>query len=523
MKTREVGFEPVDPQEPAGRKKRSWLPLLTSAGAVLVVVLVVGASAFVFAQLGQHRQGAGKGSSPAAGKWAQVLSGYSVSSVVTADNAPAILYACATRAQSNTPVPPDQGRTGNAVYTVLKSADYGTHWQDVGSKANLGGSCQVAINPADSNELFAAGEVVSNGQAMGVLKHSTDGGETWTSVQPLLNIPGTQSSQGWNVQQLSMVGGHLFGLQWIARHTPPIVFQGTPPRSALALARLVVSSDGGHNWNVLDNQFAGTRQEARAYAVDPANSSTIYELVGVSWLPQQPGVAEPNDVIPPGGIGGNLYKTTDNGASWHLVLQGLPFGARVHVQLVRGDAQMIYAGGAISPVPYMEGATEGKVKSGSGSFDLQLSRDGGASWQNVPAAPGQAYIQNWFADAHGNVFADALDLKAGTPGGQVTAVTGTAVAVTPVHVPAGTPQSRMLAPDEGASVTSGQAIVQPGGVPAFSTLVERYDPTAKAWSVVTNPPASGALLELTPGGASSDALWFMAVNKGEEALYRFVM
>src|SRR5436305_1323737 len=176
---------------------------------------------------------------------------------------------------------------------------------------------------------------------------------------------------------------HLYELTGAERVTRSIVFQGTRPRSALALARLVVSSDGGHNWNVLDNQFAGTRQEARAYAVDPANSSTIYELVGVSWLPQQPGVAQPNDVIPPGGIGGNLYKTTDNGASWHLVLQGLPFGARVHVQLARGDAQMIYAGGAISRVPYMEGVSEGKVKSVSSPFELQVSRDGGASWQNV--------------------------------------------------------------------------------------------------------------------------------------------
>ena len=69
----------------------------------------------------------------------------------------------------------------------------------------------MAINPADSNELFAAGEGVSNGQATGILKHSTDGGETWTTIQPQLNVPGTQSAQVWHVQQLSMVGGRLFG------------------------------------------------------------------------------------------------------------------------------------------------------------------------------------------------------------------------------------------------------------------------------------------------------------------------
>ena len=115
MKTREVGFGPVDPQEPAGRKKRSWLALLSGVGAVLVVILVVGASAFVFAQLSQRRQGGGRAGNPAAGKWEQVLSGYSVSSVVAADNAPAVLYACAWRPQPDTLVPPGQSGTGNAV------------------------------------------------------------------------------------------------------------------------------------------------------------------------------------------------------------------------------------------------------------------------------------------------------------------------------------------------------------------------------------------------------------------------
>ena len=124
-----------------------------------------------------------------------------------------------------------------------------------------------------AGEVVAAGEGVSNGQATGILKHSTDGGQTWTTIQPRLNVPGTQSAQVWHVQQLSMVGGRLFGLQMLARHVPPVVFQDTPSRSALTLAQLVMSSDGGHSWNVLDNQFAGTRQQARAYAVDPANSS----------------------------------------------------------------------------------------------------------------------------------------------------------------------------------------------------------------------------------------------------------
>src|SRR5260370_40579293 len=105
-----------------------------------------------------------------------------------------------------------------------------------------------------------------------------------------------------------MVGGRMFGLQMLARHVPTVVFQDTPPRPDLALVRLVMSSDGGHGWNVLDDQFVGTRQEARAYAVDPANTGTIYDLVGVTLLPLRPGAAEPNDVIAPAGIARGLYR-----------------------------------------------------------------------------------------------------------------------------------------------------------------------------------------------------------------------
>ncbi|HYT35297.1 MAG TPA: hypothetical protein VEL69_09690, partial [Ktedonobacteraceae bacterium] len=418
MKTREIESEPVNPQEPARRKKATWL---TGVGAVLVVLLLVGASAVVFAQLSAHRHGPGQSNSPPAGKWIPALSGYTVTSLLAAGNAPTVLYACA-----------DRVGTGNAAYTVLRSADAGTHWQDVGAKANLGSSCQLAVNTVDSNDIYATGEVASNGQMGAVLRHTLDGGATWTTIQPSLNLPKVQSAQLWNVQQLSSVGGRLFGVQSIARYSPPIVFQGTPPKYSLPLTRLVTSADGGHTWNVLDSQFTTIRQEALSYAVDPTNASTIYELVGLPWYSLQPGVLQPDGVVPLAGRNEDLYKTTDSGASWHVLLKGLPFGARVHVQLAPGDAQMIYAGGSITPVPYLAGAPAENPYSVGGPFHLQLSRDGGASWHAVPALPRQENIQNWFAGARGDVFAYSYNLNTGNSG-SATAVASTAVAVTPVR------------------------------------------------------------------------------------------
>jgi hypothetical protein len=508
MRTREIESEPVNPQEPARRKKATW----TGAGAVLVVLILVGASAVVFAQLSAHRHGPGQSNSPPAGKWIPALSGYTVTSLVAAGNAPAVLYACAARSQPYTPLPglpPDRVGTGNAAYTVLRSADAGTHWQDVGGKANLGSSCQLAVNTVDGNDIYATGEVASNGQAGDVLRHSLDGGATWTTIQPSLNLPKVQSAQLWNVQQLSNVGGRLFGVQSIARYRPPIVFQGTPSKYPLPLTRLVTSADGGHTWNVLDSQFTTIGQLVFSYAVDPTNATTIYELVGLPWYPLQPGVLQPNDVVPFAGRNEDLYKTTDNGASWHVLLKGLPFGAWVQVQLAPGDAQMIYAGGSITPVPYLAGApTENPYRVG-GPFDLHLSRDGGASWHAVPVLPRQENIQNWFVGARGDVFAYSYNLNAGN-NGSVTAIASTAVAVTPVRVPSVTPQSGLPAP-----IGVPASALTP---PASSVSIERYDPAADAWSAVTSPPSNGTLLALTPGETNGDILWFM----GQKQLYMYL-
>jgi hypothetical protein len=517
MRTREIESEPVNPREPARRKKAAWL---TSVGAVLVVLILVSASAVVFAQLSAHRHGPGQSNSPPAGKWIPALSGYTVTSLLAAGNAPAVLYACAARAQTYTPLPglpPNRVRTGNAAYTVLRSADAGTHWQDVGGKANLGSSCQLTVNTVDGNDIYATGEVASNGQTGAVLRHSLDGGATWTTIQPSLNLPKVQSAQLWNVQQLSSVGGRLFGVQSIARYSPPIVFQGTPPKYSLPLTRLVTSADGGHTWNVLDSQFTTIRQEALSYAVDPTNASTIYELVGLPWYPLQPGVLQPNDVAPLAGRNEDLYKTTDNGASWHVLLKGLPFGARVHVQVAPGDAQMIYAGGSITPVPYIAGVPAENPYSVGGAFHLQLSRDGGASWHAVPALPRQEHIQNWFAGARGDVFAYSYNLNAGNSG-SATAIASTAVAVTPVRVPSVTPQSGLPAPVGNVSAAPASALT----LPASSVSIERYDPVADAWSAVTSPPSNGTLLALTRGETNGDVLWFMGQNQGQEVLYMYL-
>jgi len=474
---------------------------LATIGAILVVALIIGASAIVFAQLSQQHKNAAL---PPSGNWTAVLQGYTISSLVAANNAPGVLYVCATRTNTN--------------FTVLRSTDFGSHWQDIGSKAALGETCQIAINPTNSNDIFATSVSASNGQATIMLKHSTDGGQTWTSVQPTLKMTGAIASTpvAWNVQELRFVGTTLFGLQWLPLNIRPTDQRGTLPKYFTRLSRLVASTDGGQTWTVVDAQFAKGGQSVSSYAVDPTNSSTIYELMSIPWWPIQPNRTETNDSIPTFGINGSLYKTTDGGTTWHLLLKNLPFGTQM--QLASGNARTLYVGGTRSPLPYIRTGATNDTNNAQSGFKLQMSSDGGATWREVPPLSQVSFVQNWFVDKNGQVFIDT-GIGVGS-GGQPTAIVGTAIATTPITGPGLTPQSKTM-PSISQHVSV--ALTQPPTItPQTTATIQRYAPSNNTWNAVTKLPTYGVMLTVTPGNANNDVLWFLGTTNGKTALYRFI-
>lgn len=470
MKTRDAIDKQMTPPEP-GQDRSKGTSWLAGIGAIFVVALVIGASAILFAQSGQHHKSQPSNLSnlsvPPPGKWVQVLNGYTLSSLSAGDSNPSILYACAVRSQASAP----QATTGNNTsYTILRSTDFGARWQDIGSSAVLGSSCQLAVNPANSNELYAIG-LPNAGQATSVLKHSTDGGQTWTTILPTLNMPGNQSAPMWNVEQLSMVGNVLFGVQLMPQDTNPTVQPGVLPKYYARLTRLVTSPDGGHTWTVLDQQLTTSWQATSSYAVDPSHTGTIYELVSIPTLPIQPKVTEPG-VPTVYGNSFDLYKTTDNGATWQPLLRNLPFATQV--QLAHSNPQIIYVGGTRTPLPVLREAPVHDYINTFG-FHLQVSTDGGATWRQVPNLSQAPAVQAWFVGSNGQVYF--------SPAGSL-----------------GSPVS-----------------------PGSPASIQRYDPSRDAWSGVTSPPIDGTLLAVTPDGATSDVLWFMGTSKGQSVVYRYAV
>ena len=526
MKIQDSGAadQQVTPPSPARPKRGRWL---AGVGAMIVVLLVVGLSALVFAQLRQHQAGQATPTPPTA-QWKQVLKGYTLTSLVAARGNPAVLYACAIRETPGT-----TSQSNPDVITILRSADFGDHWQDVGGSAVLGNTCQLAVNPTDSNEIYAV-SIVNNSLNPALLKHSTDGGQTWQTILPVMHVPSLQTPVQWSVQQIQIEGNHLFGMQWITPRPPPV---STPARPILNLVpRLVTSVDGGHNWIIIDNQFTAQRLGVHSYAVDPTTPNTIYELVGFSLFPLNLREVPTYDPLPVIGINQELFKTTDGGTTWQSVLNNIPYGSQV--QLAAGKPQVIYVGGTLGPLPLIPNAPQSTYPIPIGSFHLQMSTNSGSNWQNVAIPSDMQSIQNWYVSPAGQVYASPTIPFSGQP----TAVVGTAIPATVVPFPTGNPQSHKHgASPVGADVSRPSPMYRPPvAFPTFrisvvpvrslttpvasSQFIRRYDPDTNSWSNVTRPPAQGFLLQLTPAQTAGGAiLWFVGITDNGQVLYRYVV
>ena len=476
MKTQDSNTESVQTPPTRTSRPRDNRRWPTSIAALMVVGLVVGLSMVVFARLGQHRSSQGIANVPP-GKWMQVLQGYTLTSVAAAPGNSAVIYACAILPQQSRQVPPG---SGPGKYTLLRSTDSGARWQDIGGKIVLDGSCVFAINPTDNNDIYAVSPSRVP-QGPNVLQHSTDGGQTWHSFIPTLQVPGLPYIFAWHVLQLSMEGNRLFGVQYVAQSTVSTPGQAILPGQNFPLRRLMTSVDGGHNWTVLDSHINATAQGMSSYAVDPTNHDTIYEVVGVPLLPaQRPLRLQGSDaaVTLYAGPGGELYKTMNGGATWQLLLQGLPFG--VQVSLASNKPNLVYLGGLIGPRPYAPQSQE--ATSTVGTFYLSVSNDEGANWRQVGLPPQASKLQNWSVGPSGEVYAAMYLIPATT-----TAFTPTAIAT-----------------------------------PAPS--IYRYDPAINIWSEVTKAPSPGSLLAATATNMNGrTALWFMGTSNGSETLYRNVV
>ncbi len=489
------------------RRPHRWLAGLS---ACLVVLLVIGASIFVFAAARQHQSS----QQPPRGQWEQVQAGYLFLSIQAAPSNPEVLYACATTSAA---VSNKEGQAD----TILRSADTGNHWQNISASAGIGSYCELAVSPTNENDIYVISSATTS-QTNATLKHSADGGQTWTTIIPTffpaLRVPGTDAAGlTWFVQQLRYDGQNLYGIQWIATRTPAI--QG-PPSFFNRLPRLLTSADGGHTWHIIDGQFTPQNLGAQSYTLDVTHPGTIYEIMGQTVFPVETIPVPAPGILPRFGLNEQLFKSTDGGASWQSLLTGLPFGSQV--QLASANPQIVYVGVIRGPLPlvpeYQPGqgtVTPNQPVIATGVFHLQVSTNGGASWQQVATPPGEQSIQDWFVSANGSVYTSPT-ISSASPGIGPSAVAGTAIAGT--AVPA-TPVYGTQLPVK--TVPGGLPDIQ-NTLPVSHPDIQRYDLAGHTWSKVTIPPISGHLLAVTSTGTNDGTvLWYVGLSGTQYMLYRY--
>jgi len=394
--------------------------------------------------------------SPITEQWIGVLNGYKITSLAAAPSNSNVLYACA--------VPPGLSPDLAGVETVLRSTDLGNHWQDIGSRANMSRGCELAINPTDSYEVYVAtsSNPATNPKVSSyVLKHTSNGGDSWETFQPTVHGPGLQILLNWQGRHLYAAGNRLFSLQVlpIPPMPTPVGHQGPLPTT---WTRLLMSTDGGHTWGMLDTQLSKTYQSVWTYAVNPLDTNIMYEIVG------------PPNFLPGQFPKGEFYKSTDGGISWTLqpsLTQITGFIIMPEILIGSEKPEMVYLTNTpcTSSQAFQTGTGALFQQRAGGGFSLCMSSNGGTNWRNIPAPSN-------------------LALSMG--GGPVD------------------PQGRFY---NNATTT-----------PNSAAEIWRYDPTTNAWSKMAALPASGSLQAVTSIGTNgSIAMWFLATTQGKYELYRY--
>ncbi len=233
------------------------------------------------------------------------------------------------------------GTTGGGVW---KTSNAGQHWENISDGFFGTGSVgAVAVSESNPNIVYVGmgehaprGVMTSYGD--GVYK-STDAGKTWKKL-------GLEETQ------------HISRIQ-IHPTNPDIVYvaaQGAlfEPNEERGVYKSV---DGGENWEKV--LYLDEKSGAVELSMDMNTPEVLYAAL---WEHQR----KPWQVIS-GGPGSGLYKTTDGGATWNMIHNGLPEAkGKMAVSVSRANSNKVYA------------LVESDTYADTGG--LFVSNDAGESW-----------------------------------------------------------------------------------------------------------------------------------------------
>jgi len=252
-------------------------------------------------------------------------------------------------------------RTGG----VWRTNNNGTTWEPVTDSAGIASVGAVAVAPSDANVVWVGtGDNSLTRSAYwgdGVYK-STDGGTTWTNM-------GLRDTQ-----HIARIVVHPTNpeIVWVAA----LGHLGTPNQERGVFKTM----DGGHSWQ--KQLFVNDTSGAVDLAIDYRNPNVLYAaMYDAIRLPWKIMEARP---------GGGIFKTTDGGAHWEKVANGLPTGStgRIGLDICRKNPDVVYA--VVDNFNLRPGAAQQRDTSfaAPASFiggEVYRTDDAGSHWRRVSA------------------------------------------------------------------------------------------------------------------------------------------
>src|SRR5271170_2094189 len=247
-----------------------------------------------------------------------------------------------TRAVAGVPGQPGVFYIGQVNGGVWKSNDYGRTWNPIFDEEPSQSIGAIAVAASDTNVVYvASGEGLHRPDLSvgdGIYK-STDSGKTWQhlGLRDGQQIPALAIDPRDPNRLFAAVLGHPYG-----------------PSEERGIYR---SIDGGQTWQKViskDENTGGSDVE-----IDPSNPDVVYASM---WEAREGPWEDGNEF---NGTGGGLFKSTDGGATWHPLTNGLPKDlSQIYVAIAPSDPRRVYATIAIA----------------SAGLAFYRSDDGGESW-----------------------------------------------------------------------------------------------------------------------------------------------
>jgi photosystem II stability/assembly factor-like uncharacterized protein len=284
---------------------------------------------------------------------------------------------------------------------IMKSTDGGRSWTKM-TKGILKNSemLEVAVNPADSNQVYAIGAVDWNGS----FYRSRDAGESWERVNKLQTDTKTNPT-------LDFFNGGNANLSAprnlsISPHHPKEIFLAANWRPCL-------STDGCASWSersagadiscITDIRFL----HGKAYVTAMDEGTLISEDGGSSWrqlspMKHTPGLSGHNWRVAVSDINGSprilstvtpwyqvptaVVRSDDGGTSFQSVTAGLPdYTIRPNTMWGQGHPRALAVDPNNPQRVYL--GIDGDATNGKSGGGLFKSEDGGTSWSQLPHQP----------------------------------------------------------------------------------------------------------------------------------------